>query len=289
VATGPPSLLLDPLPLALVLLAALMHAGWNTIAKIGHDGLTTVALMKVPNMLVAALVLAVAGLPAVESWPYLLASTFANACYFYFLVSAYRHGDLSLAYPVARGIAPLLVLALSLFAAREVPSAAGLAGVLTVSVGVLAIGLQRGASRQHWVTVAWAACVGCTISIYTVLDGLGGRLSGNPIGYVAVLNLFTGIIILAVAARTRRAALTAALRTDWHWGLLGGTMMLVGYAIVVYALTLAPMGQIAALRESSVVFATLIGTLYLREPLGTKRFVASCAVVVGILLLVFGG
>ncbi len=272
-----------------MLLAALMHAGWNAIAKIGRDGLTTMAIMKAPNMLVALAVLAVAGLPSLDCLPYLLASIAANSAYFFLLIRAYRFGDLSLAYPVARGLAPMLVIPIAIVTASEVPSTAGLAGVLVISLGLLALGIQRSGSRQHWQALRFAASVGLMIAIYTVLDGLGARASGNPVGYVAILNIGTGIIVVGTAARLRGAAFARALRRDWHRGLLGGTLMLAGYTIVVYALTLAPMALIAALRESSVVFAAIIGTFLLREPFGPKRILASAAVVAGIALLALGG
>jgi drug/metabolite transporter (DMT)-like permease len=282
-------LTLEPLALALVLLAALMHAGWNAIAKLGHDSLTAMAIMKAPNMLVAAGVLAIAGLPAIDCWPYLLASLVANSAYFYFLINAYRHGDLSLAYPVARGLAPILMVPASLVAAREVPTAPGLGGIVLISAGVLALGLQPGATREHRKALGFAAGVALMIAIYTVLDGLGARAAGNAVAYVAVLNIGTGIVVVGTAAHLRGATFGEALRRDWHRGLLGGTMMLAGYTIVVFALTIAPMAQVAALRESSVVFAAIIGTFFLREPFGIRRILASAAVAAGIALLALGG
>ena len=169
---------LEPLALILVLVSALMHAGWNLIAKIGDDRLVAMAVMKVPNTLVALLVLVFAGVPARESWPFLLASAGVNCLYFFFLIKAYR-GDLSLAYPVARGVAPLLVLVLSMLAAREMPTPTGVAGVLLISAAVLALAGRSDGSRLHYETLLWAGGVGLTIALYTVIDGLGGRRSGQ--------------------------------------------------------------------------------------------------------------
>lgn len=278
---------LESLPLALVLVSALMHAGWNLIGKLGSDRLVAMALMKAPNMLVAACVLAYAGLPARESWPFLLASAAVNCLYFYFLIKAYR-GDLSLAYPVARGLAPLLVLVLSAIAAREVPTATGLGGVLLISAGIFALAMRSGATRRHYATLLWAAGVALTIAAYTVIDGLGGRRSGNAIGYVAALNIFTGIAVCGTAVARRGTAVVSALRIHWKNGLLGGTLMLFAYMIVVHALTLAPMAQIAALRESSVIFAAILGVIFLREPFGARRIAASVVVAAGIAMLALG-
>lgn len=278
---------LDPLPLALVLVSALMHASWNLIGKLGSDRLIAMALMKAPNMILALGVLSYAGLPARASWPYLLASWGVNCLYFYFLIRAYR-GDLNLAYPVARGLAPLFVLALSTITAREVPTATGLAGVLLISAGVFALAMHTGATRHHYATIVWAAGVGLSIAVYTVIDGLGGRLSGNAVGYVAVLNILTGIAVCGTAVARRGTALASALRSQWKNGLLGGALMLFAYMIVVYALTLAPMAQIAALRESSVIFAAILSAIFLREPFGARRIVAATVVAAGIAMLALG-
>jgi drug/metabolite transporter (DMT)-like permease len=268
-----------------VLVSALMHAGWNLLAKRGHDGLVAMALIKVPNMAMAVAILAYLGLPAAASAPWLAVSTAVNWLYFYFLINAYRVGDLSLAYPVSRGTAPLLVLLLSLAIAGEVPSLAAGVGVALICVGIFVLAARRGASRQHNLTLLWAAGVGLCIATYTVTDGIGARASGNPISYVAVLNICTGIGLCGVAAWRRGPALARALRTDWLNGVIGGAMMLGAYTIVVYALTRAPMAQVAALRESSVIFAAILGTLFLREPFGGRRIVASVVVAAGIAFL----
>jgi drug/metabolite transporter (DMT)-like permease len=277
---------LDSLPLALVLISALMHAGWNLIAKIGQDRLVAMAVMKAPNMAIALVVLVAAGAPAAESWPFLFGSWAVNCLYFYFLTNAYR-GDLSLAYPVARGVAPLLVLVLSAFAAQEIPTVPVVVGVMLISVAIFVLAWRPERTPQHVETVLWAGAVGLTIAFYTVIDGLGARRADTVVGYVAALNVMTGIAICATAwVRRGRAAVAEALRRDWKHGLAGGTLMLLAYMIVVYALTIAPMGQIAALRESSVIFAAVLGVFVLREPFGGRRIAASAILAVGIALLV---
>jgi drug/metabolite transporter (DMT)-like permease len=279
---------LEPLPLFLVLLSALMHAGWNLIAKLGSDRLVAMAVMKVPNIALALAILAWAGMPAPESWPFLAASWLVNCVYFYFLIRAYR-GDLSLAYPVARGVAPLFVLGLSAAFVGEVPSAAGIAGVALISLAILALVSGRGITREHRATFLWACGVGLTIAVYTLVDGLGGRRSGNPVGYVAALNILTGLAVCSAAVATKGgAAVTAALRSHWPRATLGGSLILFAYMIVVYALTLSPMAQIAALRESSVIFAAIMGVIFLREPFGGRRILAAAVLAVGIILVALG-
>jgi drug/metabolite transporter (DMT)-like permease len=280
---------LEPLPLVLVLLSALMHASWNALVKLGNDRLLTLMLVKGPGMVVAAAAFLVVDLPSVESLPYLLGSTAVTGFYFYFLVKAYHIGDLSLAYPMARGLAPLLVLAIATVAVGEIPTGAGLAGIMVVCPGILALGWQRGATRQHYVALFWASGVGLCVAAYTVLDGIGGRVSGSPFGYTAALNILSGILLCGAVVYWRRGAIFNASRREWAKGFLGGALMFGSYAIVIYALTLAPIAHVAALRETSVIFGALLGTLLLRERFGAKRVVASLTVAAGIVLLVVAG
>jgi len=265
-----------------------MHAGWNLMAKRGHDGLVSMALIKAPNIAISAAVLLFTGLPAAPSWPWLAASVAVNGLYFYFLINAYRVGDLSLAYPVSRGLAPLLVLVLSLLVAREVPSAAAAVAIGLICTGIFVLAARRKATRQHQATLAWAAGVGLCIATYTLTDGIGARAAGTAIGYVALLNIFTGVLVCGTAAWRRGPAFAQALRKDWLNGLIGGAMMLGAYTIVVHALTRAPMAQVAALRESSVVFAAILGAIFLHEPFGGRRVAASVVVAAGIALLALG-
>lgn len=278
----------DPAIVSLVLLSAMMHAAWNAVVKMGSDRLLALLLVKGPTMIVAAGTVAVVGLPGEEAWPYLLGSAAVSMGYFYFLIRAYHTGDLSVAYPVARGTAPLATLVLSYLVAGEHPGWGGAVGVLIVSLGIVALGWQRNAGAHHTATVFWAIAMGLTIAAYTILDGVGARAGGNPIGYAAVLNIMTGIPLVAIAVARRRGAALDALKRDWGKGLLGGVLMFGAYAIVVYALTVAPMAAIAALRETGVIFAALIGTFALRERYGAKRVAASAMVAAGIAVLVGG-
>lgn len=279
--------MLEPVAFGLVLVSAVMHAGWNLIAKLGDDRLVAMAVIKAPNIVLSVALVMWVGWPAPESWPFLAASVAINAFYFYFLMRAYQSGDLGVAYPVARGLAPLLVMLLSAVAAAEVPSPAGMVGVLVISAALLTLARKGGAdtSGRHRATILWASAVALSIAAYTVVDGLGGRASANVVGYVAALNIFTGLTVCGAALWRRPAALANGLRMWWRRGVLGGAMMLSSYLIVVYAMTLAPMAQVAALRETSVIFAALLGTAFLREPLGGRRIAVATVVAAGIALI----
>jgi len=276
----------DVYVVALVLFSALLHATWNAVVKMGSDRLLALVVVKLPTTLVAAATLIVVDAPAPQSWPYLLGSTAVSSGYFYFLIKAYHAGDLSLAYPVARGTAPIVVLVLSFLLVGETPGAAGVAGVVIVSSGILWLCFRPGATPEHATRLLWAGGVGLTIAGYTLLDGVGGRLSGSPIGYAAVLNIMTAIPLLVVAFARRGVGVLEVLRNDWLKGLAGGTMMFGAYAIVIYALTLAPMAVVAALRETGVIFAAAIGTILFREGFGAQRIAAASTVAAGIAVLV---
>lgn len=284
----------EPGPLALVLLAALMHAGWNLIAKAGGDRLVTLAVIKLPNVLVSLGVLAFTGLPAAASVPFLALSCAVNSLYFYCLARAYR-GDLSLAYPIARGLAPLCVLPMSLLVVSEWPSVQAVVGVGCICAGVLALALGSHGSThadsraRHRATLRWAVGMAVTIALYTVIDGMGARRAGSALAYVAALSAMTGAVVCAAAwLRRPRHQLAQALRAGWGRGLAGGVLMLAAYGLVVHAMTRAPLGQVAALRESSVVMAALLGVLVLREPLGMRRVAASVLVAAGIIVTATG-
>lgn len=279
---------LDVATVALVLLSALMHAGWNALVKTGEDSLMALFLVKAPTMAVAAVVLGVVGLPAISSWPYLLASTAITAGYFFFLANAYRVGDLSVVYPIARGVAPVLVLVPSMLLVGERPTASGLGGIAMVSLGILVLAWRSDARGGHLAAIAWAVGVGFFIAGYTVSDGIGGRISGNPVGYAAVLNIMTGIVLCTAVLFLRGGGAAVAALQQWKIGLAGGVLMFGAYAIIIFALSRAPIAAVAALRETGVIFAVIIGAAVLNEPFGRRHIAAAMVVTAGVALLVLG-
>ena len=279
----------EPFVLGLVLLAALMHAIWNTIVKTGGDGLSMFVLIKAPTMIIAALVLAVVGLPNAASIPYAIGSAAAFTGYCFLLIWAYRVGDLNFVYPVARGTAPLGVALLSALLLGEYLSGMGLGGILIISAGIAALAYHPQSLARHIPDLLRAVSVGLCIAIYTLFDGVGARISENVLGYTAIMNIFSGIPLIIVAFFMRGREMARFLRREWKVGILGGVMMFSGYAIVIYAMTLTQLTNVAALRETSVIFAAVIGTLILKEPLGAKRIFAAVVVAVGIILVALSG
>jgi drug/metabolite transporter (DMT)-like permease len=275
----------DPFVLGLVLFSALMHAAWNTVIKTGGDGLLMFAVVKAPTMVIAVLVLAMVGPPSMASVPYAIGSAVGFTAYCFLLVWAYRVGDLSFVYPVARGSAPLGVALLSGLLLGEHLSGPGLVGILIISAGIAALAYHPQTFARHIPDLLRAASVGLCIAIYTLFDGVGARISDNVLGYTAMTSFLAGIPLMIIAFFLRGREMVGFLRHEWKSGILGGVMMFAAYAIVLYAMTLTQLTQVAALRETSVIFAAVIGTLILKESLGVKRIFAATIVAGGIILV----
>ena len=279
--------------MAAVLFGALLHASWNALIKSGTDHQLDTALIHVLGCFVGLALLAVAGLPRAEAWPWLAASLLVHVGYYITLVGAYRHGDLGFAYPIMRGTAPLLVaLASGRLLGEHLPAPVW-AGVAGIFGGVLLIGLarstHRSGSRRH--ALAFALTNAVIIATYTIVDGLGVRASGNALQYVALLFLLDGLpyfLIVMWQRRTARASAFAYIGRRWKIALLGSFASLGSYGIALWAMTRAPVASVAALRETSVLFAALIGVLLLGERFRLQRALGTGAIVAGVMALRFG-
>jgi phosphonate utilization associated putative membrane protein len=275
--------------LAAVLFGALLHATWNALIKGGRDKSLDTALIHGLGIVIALPVVAVVGLPPRASWPFLAASIVVHLGYYVALVGAYKHGDLGLTYPVMRGLAPLLVAAASAAVIGERLTAAAWAGVLAVSAGVIAIGLSRSTVGGHpGKALRYALANAAIIALYTVIDGLGVRAAGSALSYVASLFVFEGLPYLALVLWRRRAqseATFAHMRARCPIALLGTAASFGSYAIALWAMARAPVALVAALRETSVLFAALLGALWLKEGFGSLRLAGTLAVVAGVMAL----
>jgi phosphonate utilization associated putative membrane protein len=277
---------------ALVLFGALLHALWNALIKSGHDKALDTALIHSLGVVIALPVLALTGLPAPASWPFLATSLLTHIGYYTALAGAYKHGDLGLTYPVMRGLAPLLVALASGPLVGEALSVAAWLGVAAVSVGVVALGLSPRALLGGSTTKAlrFALANAAIIAVYTVVDGLGVRASGNAAAYVAALFLFDGIpyALLVIWRRAgRRREAFAYMASRWKLALLGSVASVGSYAIALWAMTRAPVALVAALRETSVLFAALIGVLWLKESFGLLRALGTLLILAGVMALRF--
>lgn len=272
-----------------VLLAALLHASWNAMIKGGSDVLLDTASIVVGAGLLAVPFLFIVEPPAPASWPYIAASVATHVAYYYLMINAYRSGDLSLVYPLMRGVAPLITALLAIAWLNEWPTTFGWGGMLLISLGVVALALRpaglAAALHGHGRAVAFALANAVVIAGYTIIDGRGARLSGNAWSYIVWLFVLDALPFGLYMLATRRGAFIEALVRRRLRGLLGGGLSAGAYAISVWAMTKAPVALVASLRETSVLFATLIGARLLKEHLTARRWAGVAAVVAGVAAL----
>ena len=276
--------------IALVLLAALLHASWNAILKASTDRLTTTGVMNLTGLLVGLALLPFVASPARASWIFLFLSATIHFGYYAFLLGSYRFGDLSQVYPLARGAAPLIVAFLSPWLVGERLEPVQLAGVVLLCVGILSLAFNRLELRGlfEWKPVTMALGTGVTIAAYTMADGLGVRHSGAPAGYIAWLFIVDGMAMAAIAAYVRGKNFMPALRASWVPAALCGVLAMLAYGIVIWCYSLGAIAPIAALRETSVVMAAAIGALILHEPFGRWRILAASLCAGGIIAINLG-
>lgn len=277
---------MPPLAIGAALTSALIHASWNAALKGGRDRVTDSFLIAVGGLLVGGLIIAVMGPPRAEAMPYLGLSVAIHICYWITLFKGYDAGDLSHIYTLSRGSAPLLVaLGASVFAS-EVPPPLKALGIALVSLGVLAVGASPRAPLR---ATFWALSTGLCIASYSLVDALGARAAGNAVLY---LGWTTGLMSIPMVAfafwkRGARNLLTSAAVAPWR-GIGIGVISFAGYGLVLWAQTFAPIAQVTALRETSVVWGALIAFFFLREHLGARRWIGAAVVALGAGLIAFG-
>jgi phosphonate utilization associated putative membrane protein len=268
-----------------VLFGAMLHASWNALVKSSDDKALDTAVIHLIGSLIAIPLTILVGLPARESWPFIAVSVTIHIAYYIALTGAYKHGDLGLTYPLMRGTAPLLVALSATFTVGETLPPLAWAGVLGVSCGVLALGLSRHAIDSPR-AVAFALSNAVVIAIYTVVDALGARASGNSLQYVALLFVLDGWpFAVMVFLRRRGAVVWPYARRRWPVATIGAAASLGSYGIALWAMTRAPVAVVAALRETSVLFAALLGAWFLNERFDARRAVGTAAIVAGVMAL----
>jgi drug/metabolite transporter (DMT)-like permease len=275
-----------------VLGAALLHASWNALVKSAGDKFMTSARVCLWCGLVSLAVIAVTPIPAREAWPFVLASALAHVVYFIGVGRLYRTADLSVAYPLMRGAAPLIATALAFTTLGERPAALALAGILVLVMGIVgmgASGFRQG--RIDGATLAVALANGAVIALYSVLDGQGARVSGpgmaHAFGYNAWADGLTAAIYAPLLFAWRGRGMARELVREPGRAAAGGIAAFVGYALVVWAMTRAEIGEVAAIRESSVLFAALIGVFALGEPFRGARAGATLLILAGVVAIKF--
>jgi drug/metabolite transporter (DMT)-like permease len=281
---------LTGLVLIAVLFGALLHATWNALIKAQPDKFLAATLVAVGAGVIALPVMAILPAPPMAAWPYIAASSVIHVGYFALVAFAYRSADLGVAYPLTRGTAPPLT---ALFAFLLVGETLGLNQWLSIAAivaGIVALSadaLLRGGLTRNTAIAAFANAG--VIVVYTLVDGLGARTAGSGPVYVAWMLAGTALLLLVWMLAARGASFIRALRKEWLFALGAGGLSLASYALALWAMTLAPIGLVAAVRETSVLFGALIGTIFFGESFGPKRWLALGLIVAGIIVLRLSG
>ena len=265
-----------------MLAGALLHASWNALVKASADKQLDTIAVAVGSGALALLAAFWLPAPARESWPWLAGSALIHILYFAFLAGAYRHGELSFAYPVMRGGGPMIVAVAGTAAFGEVLAPQHWAGVAFICLGIVA--LAQGAHDRR--ALAFALANAAVIAAYTIVDAKGARASGGaPVAYVLWFFVANGVVIGAMGLLQRGRDLAPYAARHWPRAVLGGACAVGSYGIALWAMTRAPVALVAVLRETSVIFAAMIGVLLLGEKMTRRRLVATGAVLAGLVVL----
>lgn len=272
-----------------VLAAALMHAVWNAMVKVRLDRFASVTLMTFGMAATALPVLPFVAFPAAHVWPWIAVSVLFHMGYKLFLIRAYAAGDLAQTYPLARGTAPLLAAAGAVLLVSEVPSPLSLGGIALLSLGTFLMSLRGGGlAAFNRRAVGYALATSVFVAGYTLTDGTGARLAETASSYAAWLFVCDGLWSLALALWLRGPAILRAVGTEWRMGVVTGALSAAAYWIAMWAMTQAPIASVAALRETSILFAMLISVVALKERLTRWRVLSALCIVGGVVALRLG-
>jgi drug/metabolite transporter (DMT)-like permease len=267
--------------IGLVMFSALLHASWNALLRAVDDRAGVLGAVSLAHALAGVVLIAVSPIPDRASWPSIFISTIVHYGYYLLLFRAYRHGDLSQVYPISRGLAPAFVAISAWLIIGEFLSPLGWLGLAAISGGICLLAMLRGAAQAPRATIALALLLGICIGTYSVADGIGIRQAGTATGYMGWLFLCEAPVPLAIALHRRRNRGQFARRT-LIFGFLGGVAAVTAYGLVLYVKTIAPLGAVSALRESSVIIAAMIGVVVFGERPWRGRLLAAAIVALGV-------
>jgi drug/metabolite transporter (DMT)-like permease len=268
---------------AVVILAAFLHASWNAIVKSAGDKLLTTIMVTSAAAGLSAALLPFLTIPAAASWPYAVASALLQVVYFLLVAHIYHVADMSQAYPLMRGTAPLIVALVSVVQMGDALSLTAWIGVVGICLGVCSIAL--GNMRKDRKGVYLALLNALVIAGYTLIDGVGVRRSGSPAAYTLWVFLLTGLPLTLWVATARRSTFVPYLIRYWRLGIVGGIGTTASYGLALWAMTIAPVAVVAALRETSILFGIVIAGLVLHEHIGPRRVISACIIAGGAAIL----
>jgi drug/metabolite transporter (DMT)-like permease len=269
-----------------ILFAALLHAGWNAVVKLGLDRFSSILFLALVQGGIAFLLLPFFEPPARQAWPWVLLGSALHSGYKLFLIRAYSHGDFSQVYPLARGTAPLIVALVGTFLLGEQLHLQGMAAMFAIAAGIMMMAARSGdVERLSRTALVWALGTAGFTASYTLADGVGARLAGSASGFTLWMFVLDGLFMLVYGLVTRGGIALAALLPAWRGGVAAGVMSLGSYWIAIWAFTQAPLALVAALRETSVLFAMIIAVLFLNERVGAWRWAAAALIAGGVVLM----
>jgi len=267
-----------------VLFAALLHASWNAVVRTGTSKMTSMLMVSIGSGVIGLAVALNRPLPAADIWPWIVASGLIRTGYQLFLTYAYEHGDLSRVYPIARGAAPLMVLVVGAFVLNDVISGVQLAGILALGAGILLMAHGVFANGESRRLVPFALGSAVATAAYSLVDGVGARLAGDAVAFVSWALFVTALFFTPVVVISRGPAVLLASRRAWAIGAVAAAASFAAYAIVVWAFTQAPIALVTALRETSILFAVMIGWWFFGERMDRGKMVAAGLIVGGVVL-----
>jgi drug/metabolite transporter (DMT)-like permease len=266
----------------LVILSAIAHATWNAMMKSAGDRTLTMIMIRLVGLAIGLVALPFVDWPAMAGWKWLAGTSAVQFAYYALLIRSYGIGDLSIVHPLSRGLAPVLTTIAAFLFADERLTAGHLAAVALISLGIMALSFRAGASRA---AVVFSLATGVSVAAYSFLAGMGVRAAGTVLGFQACLEIVNGCGMLGFALVTRRRAFASYVRDNAMVGLLAGLMSVMGFVAFLVAAKVLPLGPTTALRETSVIFGAVIGTVILKEGFGLRRIVVAALVVAGIAIL----
>lgn len=269
---------------AAVLFAAFLHAGWNALIKLGTSKLTSMLILTIVQGGIGAVIAMTRDLPEGAVWGWLIASGVFHAAYKLFLAFAYEHGDLSRVYPIARGAAPLVVLVVGAWVLSDAIATQEYIGIVVLGIGILLMAQGVFASGESRKLVPLALGSALATAGYSIVDGLGARVSGDAVTYVAWLFVFDVSLFLPICLGLRGRDVLRADKRTWVMGSVASVLSYSAYAIAVWAMTIAPIALVAALRETSILFAVLIGWIAFGERMDRGKVIAAGLIVLGVIL-----
>jgi len=278
---------MDPGIIIIVLTAAAMHAGWNAIAKTGSDPFISISLIGIFGGFATMTLMPFVPAPPGELWPWIVASALVHTGYKLFLIQAYKAGNLSQVYPLARGTAPLIVSIFSILFLNEVLGGLQLFGVVILVSGIWLMGVRGSATlgRLDGRAVFFAIATSMFIATYTIIDGLAGRIAPTVLSFLVYMTSIDGVLLSVVFFYVRGASGLHQIAPFWRQGLIGGIMSNTAFALSIWAMKSAPIALVAALRETSIIFAVLIARVVLKEKMTGWRIAAALLIATGIIFM----